>query len=291
MYRAYGLTIILALLLGLTLPLTAAAAGDISISSALKQSSVPFDGTDTLEISIIWRGEPFQYVIDSFPLPALDKLQILGSSSSVSTSQGPSGAVTSRLYRYILCPTDYGTGVIAPLNLTAKDRITGELFDLKTTRLTVEISKPTFKTKKEGISTALWVVLSAVVIMIGAAVLYILWRRRTAGSLVTPNMTYLESLDQIRRDAVADRKLFFSRLFRLLITFLEKEKGMVLSGKTGEEIVELIEKSKSDSDTPLLAGWLAKIQREKYLPEAPSSGEVETTYQEVRQFLERKLTT
>jgi hypothetical protein len=89
---------------------------------------------------------------------------------------------------------------------------------------------------------------------------------------------------------VADRKLFYSRLFRLLVLYLEKEKKMTLSGKTGEEIIDVLGQNDGDTDTPQILTWLAKVQKEKYLPEAPSSGVVEATYQEVRQFLESKLT-
>ncbi|MDD4050469.1 MAG: hypothetical protein PHR28_01040, partial [candidate division Zixibacteria bacterium] len=56
-------------------------ATDISLAAEISRASIAFEEKDTLVVSLTWDGNPFQYQIDDFPIPAMEKFKILGSSS------------------------------------------------------------------------------------------------------------------------------------------------------------------------------------------------------------------
>lgn len=265
----------------------------ISISTEISQAVIPFEGKDTLTVSLTWAGEPFLYQIDDFPMPSLEKLQILGSSTSVSSagdSTVESGTVTTRTYRYILQPTDYGTGVIEPLDITAKNRVSNESHELKTGRLTVEIARP-IPVKAPGKSSlGIIIAVIALVIIFGAGTaVFIRVRRKQQESLnVVVDGHYSEVLAAIKKEAVSDRKLFYSRVYRLLLNFLEKERALDVSGKTGEEIIATVQSIENETERQQLTQWLRQAQKIKYQPESPSPGDVENSYDEIHRFFEDK---
>ena len=271
---------------------TVTKAADISISAEISRSTMAFEEKDTLTVNLIWEGEPFLFQVDSFPMPALEKFEILGSSSSVSTAadtRGPGVEVTTRTFRYILQPIDFGTGIINPLNLTAKNRVTGESHDLKTGRLMVEIAKPIPRPKAEsGKTTVISIVLAAAFVAAGAAAAVVLFRKRRRKPEPQEDRSYLDSLADIKKETVADRKLFYSRVYRLLLSYLEKERGLDVSGKTGEEVIEIVGGLEDDSEKAGMVRWLNEAQKVKYQPNTPSPGDVENSYNALCVFFENK---
>ncbi len=276
------------------LPFTGAAAGNISISAEVTGASIPFEGRDTIIVRLAWEGEPFLYQVDDFPMPELEKFKILGSSSSVASSADsvvPSGQATMRTYKYVLEPTDFGTGVIKPLNLTATNRVTEEKHNLQTGRLTVEIARPTPKPDKESLISGIIIFIAAAVIIIVGAAAIIIIRKRKPGAGKEPDVgrRYLEALEEIKKETIADGKLFYSRLYRLLVQYLEKECGAKLSGCTGEEVLREVELLDNESERAKLSGWLDKALKVKFKPEELSSGEIEDTYNAVHKFFESRI--
>jgi hypothetical protein len=277
-----GLTVVF-----LCLTVDAFSAGQISVSAVVSRGSIPFEGIDTLTVSLNWVGEPFQYVIDSFPMPAMEKFKILGSSSATSTVPTAGGEETHRTFIYVLSPVDYGTGVIAPLNLTAKNRTTGEMTELNTGRITIEIAKPLPVSKNKIPSFVIILgAISAVIIMAAIAGFLVLRSKKRPAEVAAPQLRYIDALDAIKKETISDRKLFYSRLYRLLLQFIEKERGLAVSGKTGEEVIGIVASLSSENERSSFTAWLQKALEEKYLPDMPSSGEVENSYNAVRKFFE-----
>lgn len=273
---------------------TGAAAGNISISAEVTGASIPFEGRDTLIVRLAWEGEPFLYQVDDFPMPELEKFKILGSSSSVASSADsavPAGQATMRTYQYVLEPTDFGTGVIKPLNLTATNRVTEEKHNLQTGRLTVEIARPKPKPDEESGSSGIIIFIAvAVIIIVGAAAIVIIRKRKPgAGKEPDSGRHYLEAIEEIKKETVADGKLFYSRFYRLLVQYLEKECGANLSGRTGEEVLREVALLDNESERTKLSGWLDKALKAKFRPEAPSSGEIEDSYNAVHKFFESRI--
>jgi hypothetical protein len=289
--RRFSLLVLL--LTGLVLPAAGYADDGISISTEISKAAIPYEGRDTLTVSLTWAGEPFLYQIDDFPMPSLEKLQILGSSTSVSSagdSTVESGTTTTRTYRYVLQPTDYGTGVIESLDITAKNRVSGESHELKTGRLTVEIAKPVPVKPKGGSNLGIIILAIALVMIFGAGfAVFIRIRRKQQEALnVVVDGHYCEALEAIKKEAVADRKLFYSRAYRLLLNFLEKERSLEVTGKTGEEIVDTVQGIENEEERQQITQWLRQAQKIKYQPESPSPGDVENSYDEIYKFFENK---
>ncbi len=287
------ISLLILLLTGLALPAVCYADDGISISTEISKAAIPYEGKDTLTVSLTWAGEPFLYQIDDFPMPSLEKLQILGSSTSVSSagdSTVESGTTTTRTYRYILQPTDYGTGVIEPLDITAKNRVSNESHELKTGRLTIEIAKPVPVEPQGSGGLGIIILAIALVMIFGAgAAIFVRVRRKQRESLnVVVDGHYCEALEAIKKEAVADRKLFYSRVYRLLLNFLEKERSLDVSGKTGEEIVATVQGIEDETERRHITQWLRQAQKIKYQPESPSPGDVENSYDEIHKFFENK---
>lgn len=271
-----------------------AGASGIGISAAVSNTSIPFEGKDTLTVTLTWEGEPFAYQIDSFPRPNLEKLIFLGSSSSVSTRPDSSiqaGEITTRVYKYILEPTDFGTGVIQPLNLTATDRVSGETRQLQTGMLTIEIAKPVPVVEKESMGTAGIAILVISVIFLGGAGYIVIRRLKKRDATDEPSEIedLLSVLNEIKRDTVSDGKMFYSRLYRLLLQYLEKERKVYVSGKTGQEVLGVVNELEDEHEKNLLVNWLDKALKIKFRPQPPSGEEITDTYNEVRRFLENKI--
>jgi hypothetical protein len=268
-------------------------ASGISISTEVTRTSIPFESRDTLIVELTWEGEPYLYQIDDFPIPSLEKLQILGSSSSVSTmsdSTVASGEKTVRTYRFILEPTDFGTGIIEPLSINATNRLTDESHQLQTGRLTIEIAKP-IPGDDDSASSGLLIIAVIAVVVVAAAIFIILVviRGKRSEPEADPAMEYLRTLEEIKKETVADGKLFYSRLYRLLLLYLEKERGINLSGRTGEEVLREASKLDDEFERDRVAGWLDKALKVKFRPDMPSSRDIEDSYNAVRQFFENKL--
>ena len=293
MIRRHGLPNIFLILMAFLLA-AKADAGNISIAAEVSRTAIPFEARDTLTVTLTWDGDPFQYQISDFPLPELDKLKILGSSSSVSSRADAARGgqeVTVRTYRYVLEPTDFGTGVIRQMDLTATNRTTNAQQQLQTGRLTVEIAKPMPRSEKKELPGWAVVLIVALGAIISGAGLIII-RRRRVRKKVQPQSAdkgYLESLKEIKKETVADGKLFYSRLYRLLLSYIEKERKLELSGKTGEEVLEAVAIMDNDQERTAVGGWLEKALKVKYRPEAPSPADIEDTYRAVYAFFERQM--
>ncbi len=269
----------------------------IGISAEIDKQQISFDETVLLTISISWEGEQFLYKFDDFPMPELDKLELLSTSSSSSTRIGDDGKTeeTVLTYSYKLSPSNYGAGAVLPLELVARHRETGLDYPLETGRLAVSIDKPQPKMIETTESGAIWwVILVVVIVGSGATVALILIKQRSkrADRAVPAGQEYINDLENIKRETVSDGKLFYSRLFRLLVRYLESELHLSVAGKTGEEILAIIRGLENDNENENIKlsyiVWLEKINRVKYSPSTPPVGDIEEMYNAVRKFLENK---
>jgi len=101
---------------------------------------------------------------------------------------------------------------------------------------------------------------------------------------------YVKSLEEIKKETISDGKLFYSRLYRLLLQYLEKERTLGISGKTGEEILTAVMEIGDEEEKILLMSWLRRALEAKFRPDMPAPAEIEDIYNAVRKFLENKVT-
>ena len=84
--------------------------------------------------------------------------------------------------------------------------------------------------------------------------------------------------------------MFYSRIYRLLLLYLENEKGLALSGKTGDEVLDAVNRLDDNAERASLIAWLAAAQKVKYQPVAPSTGDVAGMYTTLAKFFESNAT-
>lgn len=273
----------------------AAEAGEISISAEVALARIPFDGRDTLTVRLVWEGESSAYQIDDFPMPVLEKLKILGSSTSVSSAKDSTvagGERTTRTYSYILEPTDFGTGIVRPMALIAKNRSTRAEHSLHTGRLTIEIAKPVATSEKSGNSFGFLVMLGGIIVVLSVTGFVLFRRKKSPGEAVDERRDgnrYYDRLLEIKKETVADGKRFYSRVYRLLLQYLEKECRLEISGKTGEQVLEIVGGKVAEEDRVHLMHFLNEALEVKYRPQEPTPGDIADTYNALRSFFERKM--
>lgn len=265
----------------------------IGISAEIDKRQIPFEETVLLTVTVSWEGEQFLYQFDAFPMPELEMLEILSTSSSSSTRIGTADKTeeTVQTYTYKLAPSNYGQGAIMPIKIVARHRETGTEYPLLTGRLEVTIDRPKPKEIETSDSGALWWVIIIVVVVTGgatAAIIILKRKSRKAEHEKVPEQEYIDELTNIKRETVSDGKLFYSRLFRLLVRYLEAELDLSVSGKTGDEILAVVKELKNEETKLSLIVWLEKINRVKYSPSTPPAGDVEEMYSAVRYYLENK---
>jgi hypothetical protein len=270
-----------------------ALAQELSLSAEVSSASMPFEGKDTLRLRLSWAGEPYKYVLTDLPMPSLEKLEILGSSSTVASSydSAASQETSIREYAYILGATDFGTAVIEPLELTLKNRLTGEDHVLSTGRLTVEVAEPKPREKQSNIGSVLLIAALLVVFIVGIVVFMLIrTKRKHQIPEIRTGVQYADSLEEIKRDTVSDAKLFYARVYRLLIKYVEETYRLQFAGLTGEEIIGKIAALEEEPEREKIAAWLRLSLEKKFNPAAGYDAQAEDMYRELKSFFDKKQT-
>jgi hypothetical protein len=282
-------TALIILSLPIILPAAPATAQEISLSGGVDKTDIAFEDSLTLAVEIKWAGDISSYSFGLLPLPETEKLQVVGTSSAISSSTEQNRDITTRTFKYTLRPTGSGTGIIEPivLNYVAwPDSIPGEL---TTQQFKILIAAPVPIEESGGISAVAFVILATFVLM-AAAVGVVLWRRRLpkAEPVRTGKERFLDEFAAVKNEAQSDRKLFFTKLYKLLIDYLGGEYKLDVTGKTTLLIIEEL----SELDIPQerkkkIASWLEHAEKEKFAPGGGSPGDVLRLVTEIENFFEK----
>lgn len=262
---------------------------EISLSGGVDKSDIPFEDSVTFTVEIKWQGDITKYSFEVLPLPETENLQVSGTSSTISSSEEAGIEMTTRLFKYNLKPTASGVGIIEPLVLsyvTWPDSIPGEL---ATQQFKILIAEPLPPPESSGFSIVLPVALLALIVVAAAIVLYV--RKRKAGAAPpqkTAVETFLEGLEGVKKEAGPDRKVFFTRLYKLLLSFMENEYELETAGKTTQLILEEFEALEIPIDRKEeVVGWLTQAEKEKFAPGTGSPGDVLRLTGEIESFFQK----
>jgi hypothetical protein len=284
MLKKFGSAVYIILIL--SLPMIAMGEA-ISLSARLDKTEIPFDGTVELSLEIKWQGGIGNYLFELLPLPTTQNLKVLGSATAVSSATESGQEITTRSFRYTLEPTKAGVGVIEPIVLkyvTMPDSIPSQL---SSQRFQIMIASPVAKPVKSNIGKYIWFVIPAVVAI--ALILYwVIRRRRNAVPKElpkSPEQIALDELTIIRKDLQFDRKAFFTRLYKLIIMYLENRYQLESAGKSAEAIIAELERfDMSVGDKEKITGWLIAADKEKYAPIGGSPGDILRLSTELESF-------
>lgn len=271
---------------------TFASGGEISLSSGVDKTDIPFEDSVNLAIMVKWRGDIQQYSFELLPLPETRNLKVIGTSSSISSATEQGQEYTTRAFKYVLRPTGSGVGVVEPIVLKYvawPDSIPGEL---STQRFEVLIAAPLPMPEKSNLPRAVLII--AVTAVLGAAiVIFILIRRRTP--VLPPQKLaeeqFLEGLELTKKESQSDRKVFFTRLYKLLVNYIEAKYGIEASGKTNQMVLAALETSQFPVEQKeKFSGWLALADKEKFAPSAGTPGDIIRLYTEIESFMSKYIT-
>jgi hypothetical protein len=278
-----ALYILSTLLIGLAGPLTAQ---EISLSGGVDKTDIAFEDSLTLAVEIKWVGDITSYSFGLLPLPETENLQVVGTSSAISSSTEEGRDTTTRTFRYALRPTGSGVGIIEPIVLSYiawPDSIPGEL---TTQQFKILIAAP-LPTEDDGRLFPIVIVSVGAVVVIAVVGVLILRRRRRAAPepVRTAKERFLGEFEAVKKEAQSDRRLFFTRFYKLLIDYLADEYGLSVTGKTTRLILEELD----ELDIALerkqkIAQWLELAERGKFAPGGGSPGDVLRLVTEIDSF-------
>jgi len=258
------------------LVITGLSAGEkISLSAHLDKTDIPFEDTVEYKLEIKWIGNITSYAFEVLPLPDLENLKVMGTSSSISSSTENGQETTTRYIKYTLKPTLSGVGTIKPITLQCISMPDSTANNLTTPLLTVNIATPIPVEKKSEMSIYLIIALGIIMI---AGFVFVVLRMRKKPEIIpekTPEELFIDELMRLKQDGLSDRKVFFTRLFRMLNIYIEKKYNLRVANQTAEIIVgKLSETDIPEAEKEKISHWLIKAEKEKFAPFGGEPGEV-----------------
>ncbi|MFH2036041.1 MAG: hypothetical protein ABIJ45_06525 [Candidatus Zixiibacteriota bacterium] len=260
--------------------------GEISLSSKINKTDIAFEDNIDLTVELRWDGSLNNYLFELQPLVETENLIVVGSNRAISSAEDKGQEITTRTFKYTLKPTMSGTGIIHPViirYMAMPDSIPGEL---STQDYKILIADPIPVEKPSEFPTYLLVITGALVILIIGG-LFVMRRKNTkpVEPRKNPEDTFLEELSAIKKESQSDRKLFFTRLHRQLVLFLEAKHGLSISGKTNQVILDEFNKLEIPLDyKEQLSGYISRAEKEKYAPTKGEPGEIIKLCTELEQY-------
>ena len=250
---------------------------EISLTGAVDKTDIAFEDSVTMTVEIKWLGDIDSYVFQILPLPDAENLKVTGTSSSISSKTVEGQGITVRTFKYVLRPTGHGTGTIDPVVLdyvALPDSATGQL---STQQFDILIAAPIPRGTETNLPLFAKILIFIAAIIIVIIIVYIIRRKKATDiePVKTAEEEFLEGLESAKKESQNDRKQFFTRLHKLLITFMENKYNLNLSGKTTPLIIEeIVAVEMPELRKEKIGQWLTQADREKFAPGTGSPGDV-----------------
>ena len=218
----------------------------IELKSLVDRSAVPLSEKLTFKIEASWEGEQRRFSITPVIPPQCENLEIL-ESSTLNESKIEQGKTKSlKAFRFILKPTQTGTGRIGSVQVDYIDNLTQDSSSLSTQPINLQITPAVQKT-----GPAYKIILAIAIFLILIYVIYS--ARRKTKRIELPKEKGIEEvelkqesleektlnrLDEISEPAQKGRlDAFPSNVYKLLTDYLEAKYQIVTSGKTTNDII------------------------------------------------------
>jgi hypothetical protein len=266
-----------------------AAQDGISVSQSLSKGEIAFEDSVFFEVTLTWGGSQFLYRFLNPLNPQIDRMQIRGFTSTVSSAGAGSNETTSKLFRYTLAPTASGLGYIAPVTIgyvTWPDSIPGEV---TTEAMSVRISEP--RPVPPATTIAWWWLIPGGLLVLGVPVAILIMRRRRhpAVTEVNPDGKLIAALADLKRDSGNDLKRFQAGLCKLLDDYIRVRTGVSPESIADDQLAgALTEAGMAPDESERMVRWFTKARLDKYRPIKAEPGEVIRLESEIRSFFESK---
>jgi hypothetical protein len=279
------------LLMSLLLLAQILSAQGITVNQSIDRTTIPFEETVTVDITLTWQGTQFAYRFDKPLNPQLDRLKIKEYSSTVSSSGSGDTETTTKKFRLTLAPTSAGKAEIMPITipyLKWPDSIPGEVV---TEGMSVSIADPKPTAQKEEMRLVDWVKLIAVIIApLALITAFYLRRKRQKNQIVkvTPKEKFLADLSVLKTDAGSDLKKFQTGLYKILSDYLSDRYYLTADRLMNEDISTLLAQTDLyESQRKQLGEWFERARADRFRPVDAQPGETIRLESEIRQFFEQ----
>jgi BatD DUF11 like domain len=267
------------------------ASGDeLSLTAALDKTDIPFESSVNLNMEIRWQGGIGRYGFEILPLPSTQNLTVLGSTSAVSSRTEAGQEITTRTFKYTFKPTKAGVGIIEPIVLnyvSMPDSTAGQLTSQRFQVIIAEPIPPPVKSNK-------WKYLISgmvLIVIMAAGIFFVLrWKRSRmpVAPIKTPEESFLDELAVVKKESQSDRKIFFTRLYKLLNGYLERKYGLVTAGKSTSAVLNEMERIEFPAgERENISGWLTMADKEKYAPIEGAPGDIIRLIAELENFFRK----
>lgn len=254
-------------------------ADEISLSATLDKNEIAFEGKINLSLEVKWEGDITDYSFGVMPLPETRNLQVAGTRSTISSVDEDGREMTVRAFDYTFKPTQAGTGIIYPIifdYISWPDSIPGELTSQQFEVAIAPPLPPPEESDSSLLSTVVIVVLATIVVVILVYVFIRLRKARVTGEpALSVERQFLDELSVIKKESQIDRKVFFTRLYKLLTDYMERKYDLHLSGRMAQNILADLDRLDISGDAKdKIGGWLKQADKEKFAPSAGTPGDI-----------------
>ncbi len=263
----------------------------ITVSQSIDRTTIPFEETVTVDITLTWQGSQFSYRFDRPLNPQLDRLKIKEYSSTVSSSGSGETEMTTKRFRLTLSPTSAGKAEISPITIAYlkwPDSLSGEVV---TEAMSVSIADPKPAAENEPMRLVDWVkIIAAIAAPLVLIVAFYLRRKRQKNQIVkiTPKEKFLADLTVLKNDARSDLKKFQTGLYKLLSDYLTDRYYLTTDRLMNEDIPTLLAQTDlSESQRQRMGSWFERARADRFRPVDAQPGETIRLESEIRQFFEQ----
>ncbi len=270
----------------------------IQLEAAVDRPELPFNEKLTLTVQASWDGEQSRFKITPIAPPECENFEILGSSSVNETKMVEGEAKSTKTFKFILKPTQTGTGGIGPVLFSYVDNVTEDSSSLSTQPISVKINPPMEKKQPDYKIFLIIAIVSILIYVVYSA------RRKTKRiqisdqtkeevkipekTLEEKNLENLSVLSSLISEGKADE--FSSKVYKLMTSYLEEKYHIFTAGKTTNDIIDsLAPLNLSEDQISLIKDTLSSCDLVKFAKEGAEKERCDEISSQVKKFLEQSV--
>jgi hypothetical protein len=270
----------------------------IQLKASVDRPELPFNEKLTLTVQASWEGEQNRFNITPITPPECENFEILGSSSLNETKMVEGKPKSFKTYEFTLKPTQTGSGKIGSVLFSYVDNVNGDSSSLSTQPISVKIDPPVEKSPRDY--------RIILVIAIALILMYVVYsaKRRTKRIKITDQtkeevkivektleektLETLSGFSPLISGGRADE--FSSKVYKLIINYLEEKYHIFTAGKTTTDIVESLSSiNLTEDQITLLKDILSTCDLAKFAKEMVGKEKCQEISDKAKKFLEQNM--
>jgi len=270
----------------------------IQLKASVDRPDLPLGEKLTLTVQASWEGEQDRFSITPITPPECENFEILGNSSLNETKLVKGKTKSFKTFEFTLKPTQTGSGRIGSVLFSYVDNVSGDSSSLSTQPISVKINPPVEKNPRDY--------KIVLIIAIALILIYVVYsaKRKTKRIKITDQtkeevkivektseertLETLSGFSPLISEGRADE--FASKVYKLIINYLEEKYHIFTTGKTTTDIVESLSSlSLREDQVALLKDILSTCDLAKFARETVGKKGCEEIASKVKKFLKQNM--